>query len=243
MAYCEKHGEYEAKITEILGRTFASGCPLCIDEMERQTEDETNSEENAKQLRKYTESNIEPEYYHATFDTFIAKSPEAEHNLSRVKALVAGGIKKIVMVGKNGTGKTHLACAAIHELGGKIMTMYEISTTIRSSYVKDSMDDELKIVDRYARLPLFVIDEIGRTKGSDSEANWLSYIIDKRHVRGLPIILISNKHVRKDCDAGGCNECLENYIGEDIMSRLCEHGILLRFTGEDWRKSPKPWQS
>ena len=116
------------------------------------------------------------------------------------------------------------------------MTMYEVSTTIRASYTAKAEHTELEIVDGLARLPLFVIDELGRTKGGEADQNWLSYILDKRHVRKLPTILITNKHVKKACADGGCPDCLENYITEDVMSRLSEDGVLLKFTGEDWRK-------
>jgi DNA replication protein DnaC len=180
--------------------------------------------------------NIEPAFYDVTLGNFIADTPELEHNLARVRDLIEGRIQKTVMIGKNGTGKTHLACAALHILGGRIMTMYEISTAIRASYTPMATKTELDIVDELARLPLLVIDEIGRTKGGDAEQNWLSYLIDKRHNRGLPLILISNKHTRKTCESNGCADCLENYIGEDIMSRLNQGGALLKFSGEDYRK-------
>lgn len=186
--------------------------------------------------------NIEKEFFDASLDNFVTPTPELQHNLIRVRELVAGNVKKIVMLGKHGNGKTHLGCAALQILGGRILTMYEISTLIRASYTVRATETELEIVQELAHLPLLVIDEIGRTKGGDAEANWLSYIIDKRHVRKLPLILISNKHARADCKeklldgSQGCPDCLENYIGEDIMSRLCEDGVLLKFSGDDYRK-------
>ena len=86
---------------------------------------------------------------------------------------------------------------------------------------------------------MLAIDEIGRTKGSDAETNWLSYIVDKRNSRGLPLVLISNKHTRKTCSDGGCQNCLENYISEDIMSRLSEDGHLVTMCGEDYRRKKR----
>jgi len=183
--------------------------------------------------------NIEPLFYDATFDNFETPTEELRQAKETVLNLVKGETQQIIMTGKNGTGKTHLAVAALKELGGKIFSMYEITTRIRATYSVIATEHELTVVNELARLPLLVIDEIGRTKGSDAETNWLSYIIDKRHSRFLPTILISNKHVRKYCPdkaKGGCKECLENYISDDIMSRINEGGILLQFSGEDWRK-------
>lgn len=260
MKHCEIHGDYEPEILTreairspvdgmvlVPAARIETGCPGCIadDEAklaarkaaeEARQEREREDAREAARLRHFAEMNIEPAFYDASFDAFETPTAELEHNLGRVRDLIAGRILKIVMTGRNGTGKTHLACAALHILGGRIMSMYEISATIRESYTARGLRSELSIVDELARLPLLVIDEIGRTKGGDADANWLSYIIDKRHTRGLPLILISNKHTRKECAKGGCADCLENYIGEDIMSRLCEGGVSLKFTGADWRK-------
>jgi DNA replication protein DnaC len=146
---------------------------------------------------------------------------------------------KLVLLGSNGTGKTHLAVGIVRVLGGAIYSMYEITTRIRASYVSGAKENELQIVDELARIPMLAIDEIGRTKGSDAETNWLSYIVDKRHARGLPLMLISNKHTRKTCPDGGCQNCLENYISEDIMSRLAEDGYLVNMIGEDYRRKKR----
>ena len=164
------------------------------------------------------------------------RSWKSGRSVQTVKRLIAGEIQQIVMTGSNGTGKTHLAIAAVKELKGKIYTMYEITTRIRQSYSPRADETELEIVDELARLPMLAIDEVGRTKGSDAELNWLSYIIDKRHTRGLPTIIISNKHVRKHCPNGGCPDCLENYLSGDVMSRLTDNGVLLQFNWADWRK-------
>ena len=238
---CAKHGPFLGAVySSPSGKQYELACPVCIRERgEAQAARELAASREQERLMKRDVNlsmNIEPAFYEATFDSFVADTAELKHHVERVQALVAGDVTKIIMAGRHGTGKTHLACAALHVLGGKIMTMYEISATIRGSYAAGSERTELEIVDDLASQKLLVIDEIGRTKGSDSEANWLSYIIDKRHVRGLPLILISNKHVKMDCPKSGCEHCFENFIGEDIISRITEGGILLRFTGADWRK-------
>lgn len=236
MAYCEKHRiEYE-DIYKVAGLTYGRRCPECMAEQDAMIEQREKERQEYERIQRIKDMNIEPMFLEASLDSFTARTPELEKAVDSVRKLISGEIQQIVMTGKNGTGKTHLAVAAVKELGGRILSMYEITTRIRASYTAVARETELHIVDELANVPMLAIDELGRTKGSDAETNWLSYIIDKRHSRGLPTIIISNKHVKKDCPARGCEHCLENYISEDIMSRLSEGGILLRFTGEDWRK-------
>lgn len=236
--HCDKHDiDYEQKETTLFGKTFKAGnCPAC--EIEYEEELKREQEEIAREGKEgfYRSCNIEPLYFDASFESFKADTPELEKAKVAVQKLIDTKTGKIVMLGKNGTGKTHLAVCAVKALGGKILTMYEISTRIRATYSQKAKEDELEVTDELARLKMLVIDEIGRTKGSEAEENWLSYIIDKRNSRGLPLILISNKHSRKSCPEKGCKDCIENYLSEDIMSRLCVDGKILNFTGDDYRK-------
>jgi len=243
--WCEKHKiEYEAKqiILPVWSRHAPGGiilfprCPECEKERELEIVREMIEADEKAKKQTIAAMNIEPEFFDATLDTYQADTPEQVKAVQTVKRLIAGEIQQIVMTGSNGTGKTHLAIAAVKELKGKIYTMYEITTRIRQSYTARADETELEIVDELARLPMLAIDEVGRTKGSDAELNWLSYIIDKRHTRGLPTIIISNKHVRKHCPNGGCPDCLENYLSGDVMSRLTDNGVLLQFGWADWRK-------
>ncbi len=237
IAECKEHGQYKVTVLSIGGREFRSdGCPLC-DRDERDhpilvpevTEREIIRELNGRM-------GIEPEFYGATFENFETPTPQLKAAKKAVQSLISGEKKKILMIGLNGTGKTHLGCAALHAVGaGRIITAYEMSIDIRSTYTPKSGESELSRMEYYASLPLLVIDEVGRAAG-DSIERWFSHIIDKRHTRGLPLILISNNHDKKTCRAGGCPDCIENYLTEDVMSRLGEGGVLLRFNGENWRK-------
>lgn len=239
MAHCKKHGEYEEQTAVIAGFTLRTGCPVCekeAEELEHQEEIRQSEEAERERLESL---NIEPMYFTSTLDNFFAGSPEQERSLAYAREMVKTRSGKLVLLGSNGTGKTHIAVGIVRILGGAIYSMYEITTRIRASYVSGAKETELQIVDDLARLKMLAIDEIGRTKGSDAETNWLSYIIDKRHTRGLPLMLISNKHARKTCQDGGCPNCLENYISEDIMSRLAEDGHLVNMTGEDYRRKKR----
>jgi len=143
---------------------------------------------------------------------------------------------KLVMLGNNGTGKTHLAVSVLKQTGGIIYTVFEINVKIRQSY--NGTSKEWEVLQELCETKLLVIDEIGRTKGSDFELNWISHVINKRHENMLPLILISNRHLSSDCPLGkeGCPNCLEKYFDNDVISRLIEDGIVMKFTGDDYRK-------
>lgn len=239
--HCEKHGDYESSSFPFGTSIFFTGCPECERERENEEEKEKKEVEEKNRIKWNRRHNIEEEYDNATLQNLEILTQEHEKALNCAKDIITNRRGKLVLLGANGTGKTHISISVIKELGGMIFTMYEISTRIRASYVAGAKETELDIVNELAKLPMLVIDEIGKTKGSDAETNWLSYIIDKRHVRHLPVILISNKHLNKTCEyrntsQKGCKDCIENYISEDIMSRLAEDGNLVTFKEGDYRK-------
>lgn len=233
---CEKHGEYVSEKKVVIFSEMWSPCPKCMEEKQKAFDEQEEYLHKQREMQFYVNANIEPLYYSKTLEDFETPTTELEKAKAAISSMIEAKKGKIVMIGKNGTGKTHLAVCAVKKLHGAIYTMYEISTRIRSTYTPSARERELDIVDELARLPVLVIDEIGRTKGSEAEENWLSYIIDKRNSRGLPLILISNKHTRKTCEANGCKDCIENYLSEDVMSRLCVDGKVINFTGDDYRK-------
>jgi DNA replication protein DnaC len=101
----------------------------------------------------------------------------------------------------------------------------------------EKFNREWKILGKLCETPLLVIDEIGRTKGMDWEMNWLSHVFNKRHANCRPTILISNRHLMSDCPEGakGCPKCLESFFDNDVISRIVEDGIVMKFAGEDYR--------
>ncbi len=235
--HCDKHGDYEPLYYDGFGISYESDCPLCVEEYEIEEARNQAIDIDYQSIERAKSMNIRPEFQRASFDNFIANTDRLSSALERTKQLVKGELLSLVYAGSCGTGKTHLACAALNTKGsGRIMTMYEISATIRASFTARATMTELEIVNELASVPLLVIDEIGRSKGSESEFSWLSYIIDKRHSSYLGTILISNKHFGADCPSHGCSDCVENYFGADIISRIGQKGYMIRFEGEDFRK-------
>lgn len=236
--HCDKHNiDFEASELGFMG--VESSCPRCAEEAEEEfaaseAERKARAEIEANQTR-YASMGIKPAYFGVTLDNFEADTPELQKGLSAIKDLIDGKIYSVILTGGCGTGKTHLACAAVKILGGRIVKMFAISEMIRASYVDHSRGTSLDIMNELASVPLLAIDEVGRTKGSDAEMQWLSYIIDERYSSKLPTILISNRLMKSRCAKGDEDKCFENFVGEDVLSRLRESCRVIMFTGEDWR--------
>ncbi len=230
---CEKHGLYQAYVSvDSKGNERRlTGCPLCIKEQEN----EELREQRKQDEKRYREMNIEPEFFDKTFEDFVPKTESQNKALLSVKKMVSEKHGKIVLIGSNGVGKTMLASIATKELCGKIYSMYEISAMIRQSYTIKAERSELEIVNELASVPFLAIDELGRTKSSETEQNWLSYILDKRHTRKLPFMLMSNGHFKKFCKLGGCPRCFENFVDNDVLSRLHEDSTVIMIDAPDER--------
>ena len=236
MYKCPKHGEVVCNIIKMNGMAVPAYCPKCEEEREKDEQIKAQAEQLRREwYNTYKERNIEQEYWEKELKDFVPETPEQKMALEAVQALIAAKSGKVVLLGNNGVGKTFLGCMAVKALGGMILSMYEISTMIRQCYSSQAIQTELELVNKLASLPMLVIDEIGRTKGSDAELNWLSYILDKRHTRDLPFMLLSNTHLTRDCSKKGCDHCFERYVNNDVLSRLRTNTKIITIKATDYR--------
>lgn len=235
---CQKHGKVKSEAFVLCGQIH-SFCPICEREREELKEKERKQKE-IEQARAAFEAemkarNIEPEFWMKGIEDYKVQYQEQKKAVIAVRKMIAQKRGKIIILGSNGVGKTMLGSIAVKELGGRILSMYEISSMIRHSYTINSERDEFEIVNELASVPMLVIDEIGRTKGSEAELNWLSYILDKRHTRSLPFMLLANTHFKRDCRVKGCRNCFENYVNNDVLSRLKQDTELITIIAPDYR--------
>ena len=153
-------------------------------------------------------------------------------------------ITKLVLLGGNGVGKTHLASALVKKHNGLLITAYEMFATYRACF--SGKTSELDVIKKFSKLPLLAIDEYGRTKGSEAEENFMSAIIDNRHSNNLPTLILSNLIRKRDClhyqnnkeacKTRNCKGCLEMWLTSDLISRLREDTEVIVIEGEDYRR-------
>lgn len=240
---CNVHGKVTGNAMFSADKMLRIECPLCEAEKEKafiKEQEKYQAEISQKEFEEDKKrKNIEREYWNKDFDDFEVLSESQGKALGAVKKMVQEKHGKVILLGSNGCGKTMLGSIAVDKLDGVIYSMYEITTMIRQSYTVKATKTELEIVNELASVPMLVIDEIGRTKGSDAELNWLSFILDKRHVRGLPFMLLTNTHLKKRCEHGGCERCFENFVDNDILSRLRQDSQVITVEAPDYRARRK----
>ena len=245
-AGCGKEYNQPALITQF-GIICAHYCEECVDKYERkQKAIENQIKENRK--KEWLKSiGVKADYETATLGTYEAKTDSQKAALNACKLLKDGDIKKLILLGSNGVGKTHLASALVKLMNGRIITAYEMFALYRSCF--SGQNSEIELLHKFSNYPLLVIDEFGRTKGSEAEENFLSAILDARHSDGLPTMILSNLLRRRDClhyqnnkDAcktRNCKGCLEMWLTSDLISRLREDTEVIVIEGEDYRRRPK----
>jgi DNA replication protein DnaC len=239
---CEKHGEYAGEVA-VLDFPWLSkeipidpGCPVCEAQEAAERKRREEEEERRSRLSRFRQMNIDERFHESGFENFDAYNAELLGHLKTCEAFAANPDGKLVMLGEHGNGKTHLAVSILKRLGGVIYKAFEIGINLRQSYNGGTKEHE--VFHELCAAPLLVIDEVEKIRDSESKQNWMSYVIGKRYDRMLPVILIANCHVKSDCAAPlpPCPRCLEYHLENDVLSRIIEDGIVMKFNSDDYRE-------
>ncbi|WP_050570237.1 ATP-binding protein [Dickeya dadantii] len=176
-------------------------------------------------------------FIRSTLQNFTPVSEQADGNLAVCRQFVSewGQIyengSSLVMNGRPGTGKTHLAVAIMralieqHGIDTYMTTAQRIIRAMRDSWRQGSNRTEYEVLSFYCEKDLLVIDEVGMQHGTDSERLLVSEVINTRYERMLPNILISN-YTRDEMDG---------FLGYRAMDRVMESSAVLVFDWESYR--------
>lgn len=144
---------------------------------------------------------------------------------------VANG-RNLVLSGKPGLGKTHLAIAIAYKA---IQHGYDARFISATDLIDDlaaaARDGRLReATATYLDPQVLIIDEVGYLQHADSAANVLYGVIDGRCHRKRPLIFTTNKPLREWGDV-----LHDRHLAEAIIDRIFEHGTHLDLTGRSYR--------
>lgn len=136
----------------------------------------------------------------------------------------------LLLVGGTGSGKTHQAYGAIRALGRSGAGMSWMVTTAADLYgalrPRPRVDSEDEF-DRFARIGLLVLDDLGAAKGTEWNEEVNYRLINYRYEQELPTIITTNVASGK----------LPIALGDRVFSRLVEMAHRVQIAGSDRRMS------
>ncbi|WP_256806475.1 ATP-binding protein [Pseudomonas kurunegalensis] len=240
-AECEKHGAYEQKVTILLGKALRSLCPECarIAKEEREARAEAEQALNVRLAisRKLGDSLIPKRFADRSLSNYKAEHKGQAEALRFCRHYVKtfgneqdpksirGSGRCMVLLGKPGTGKTHLGAGMANDLmrstshSAVYRTVGSILQAIRATYDRSSEATEASILASLIEPSLLVLDEVGVSKEqpSDFELTTLFAIINGRYEQVKPTVVISNLDGSQ----------LPMAMGERCVDRLREGGMIV----------------
>lgn len=216
---------------------FCSQC-LLHEADKRSTEKAVFSKKHDKQndIATYKKLGIPRRHFSSSFENYELEYTVQKFSCDLLIDFVSNFNKKkcgnLIMLGREGTGKTHLACAILKLLWQKGMRVrYINSFDLCSLFVenwKNTNFYERNEIDNFASYDLLVIDEYGLYDQNERHKNYVDRVLLKRYEEKKPTIIISNL----------IKEQFISNVGFRLWSRLNEDELnVLEFMWHDYRIS------
>lgn len=238
---CPKHG---TQLEWLLpGEEPHNRCPQCEAERAERAEYENRFKkpfvEAKERFLMLSGEIVCPQMTECTFENFEAVTAEQMRDLTQSRGFAERFMSRLehpdeepapwrglLLIGKSGTGKSHLASAIYGSLTSQgfaplYTSAHSFFEALRNSSCRGA------IVNAASRLSVLMLDELGRSAASDYETNALLEVLDARKRSRLPTVFIANLDAKD----------YARIMGPAVTSRTGELMKALLFTGIDYRRS------
>lgn len=220
---CVKHGEFETKrrYIELIGKWINGACPQCSTERaeaDRVEQAKLDAQRNLEAIRK---AGVPLRFQGKTLETYQIENDKQQIAMAACRKLVSAmqaGVNapNLIMIGKPGTGKSHLCCGIVLELYRthrvRRVDLPDLIREIRATWHRDSEYSEESVLNFYGDLDLLIIEEVGTGAGTDDERARIFQVINRRYEAMLPTVVVSNLDMA----------ALKLEIGDRVIDRLRE---------------------
>lgn len=191
------------------------------------------------------EARIPERFRHCTLESFKLWNPD-DPGLNTAKRRTQEFVeafplveKGLLFMGRCGTGKTHLAVAALselirrHRIRGLFVSFSELVVQLQMSF-DGSGPSRGEILEPVLEADLLVLDELGATRPTPWVMDVLYYVLNNRYLRKRLTLCTTNYTDTANPERG--EETLADRLSVPVRSRLYEMCEEVRLLGEDYRE-------
>lgn len=147
-------------------------------------------ERQARQRRYWARRGVPERVLEATLANYEATSDGQRRAVRLVKEWIAKRGNFLILLGTAGTGKGHLAAAAMKAIGGGVWVEHvNMLADLRASYQTKTTQD---LIETWQDAEVLTLDEFGLSPGGRDEEPMLYQVIADRYERRRPTILTTN---------------------------------------------------
>lgn len=217
-------------------------CAPCAELVEQKREAMRSRDALEDSIRRMRESELSMRYRSgdASLETYEASTRGQKAALAAVTAWVEGRAERpwLYLFGPVGTGKTHLAAAALHEVirrggSGRFVSLVDLLGRMRRSY-QSKAESDYDILEPYRLARHLVVDDLGTERPSAWSIQVLTDLVNTRYESRRPTLFTSNYSLAEIGSRLSLRD--EEVAAERIVDRVSELTIPVPVDGESYRQ-------
>lgn len=217
--FCEKHNNEQ--MFEMFGRAFCKSCSFEALEQSRSEQQAHSDFANMRAEKRMSNAMLPHRHKHCSFENYRTDHNGQVHAKATCVRFFQGFMRKtnrnLVMVGRTGTGKTHLASALARNLLVKKQNIRYITSEDMANKIAETWRDkfgetEASMVARFVDCDLLILDEYGLHDQHETRLQLVHKVLYARYNARKPTMLISNF----------TKEQLQENLGDRLWSRFQE---------------------